>query len=117
MQSRRAFIGILAAAADVPVRLRVALVVRGVGLTFAEIERRRGLTRGTISAYVGGRQYAYPKLRKALVAEVAAAAGEDPDAVRGCLFPLEALQSAQPGANRAASASTPAKSRSDAQPT
>ncbi len=77
-------------ASEVPAPLRVPLIVRAAGLTFSAIERSRGLTRGSISSYAGGRTYAYPKLRAALVAEIAAALGESEDDVRACLFPAAA---------------------------
>ena len=81
---------ILSAAVDVPAPLRVPLLFRAADLHFAEIERQNGLGRGSISAYVNGRTYAYPRLRDAIVTGIASALDEPEDDVRAVLFPAEA---------------------------
>lgn len=78
---------ILRTAADVPLKLRLPLLVRAAGLTFAAIERDGGLAEGSVGNYSCGRQYAYPKLQAAVCSSLAVALGESEDDVRACLFP------------------------------
>jgi len=59
------------------------------GASFSEIERAQGLGRGVISSYVGGRSYAYPRLREAVVEYLSVALDVNEDELRAYLFEPE----------------------------
>lgn len=79
---------ILAAAPEViDLGLRLRYLCLAAGVSFAEIERERGLSRNSISAYVSGQLYAYPKLKRLVVEHLAEALSADPADVSAYLFP------------------------------
>jgi len=57
------------------------------GVNYSEIERACGLGRGVISSYVGGRSYAYPRLRALTADYLAIALGADGFEVYEYLWP------------------------------
>ena len=70
----------------VPQLARLPLLCRVAGTTFAEIERAEGLARGSVSAYVGGRTYLYPRLRRAIVEQLSGRLGIADEALASYLF-------------------------------
>jgi hypothetical protein len=66
---------------------RLVLLCRMAGVNYSEIERACGLGRGVISSYVGGRAYAYPRLKEAVADYLAIALGADGMDVYEYLFP------------------------------
>jgi hypothetical protein len=83
--------------AGVPQHARLLLLCRVGGTTFAEIERCQGLARGSVSAYVGGRSYLYPRLRAAIVEHLSNRLGVDGQVVAAYLFEGRRERSSQPG--------------------
>jgi hypothetical protein len=78
--------------ADLGLRLR--FLCDAAGVTFAEIERERGLAQRSVGSYASGRLYAYPKLKRLVSAHLAEALGETPDDVAAYLFPEPSLSAA-----------------------
>jgi hypothetical protein len=87
MQTHDDIRAIVAGSQDIPPELRPLLLCRAASLSYSAIEREQGLTRGSISSYVGGRQYAFPKLRDAVTAHLAQATGRNDAELRQFLFP------------------------------
>jgi hypothetical protein len=70
----------------VPREARLPLLCRVARTSFAEIERAEGLARGSVSAYLGGRTYLYPRLRYAIVKHLSDRLGIADEALNSYLF-------------------------------
>jgi transcriptional regulator with XRE-family HTH domain len=70
-------------------RSRLVLLCHSAGASYTEIERMCGLARGAISNYVGGRSYAYPRIREAVTTYLAVALDVDEAELHAYLFPDE----------------------------
>ena len=68
-------------------RERLVLLIRRAGVSYSEVERAQGLGRGVISSYLGGRSYAYPRLREAVVEYLAQMLELEEMELRAYLFP------------------------------
>jgi hypothetical protein len=66
--------------------LRLLLLTKVAGVTYTQIERETGLAERSISAYVGGRSYAFPKLKRCVSEYLAQALDADVPDVRQYLF-------------------------------
>jgi hypothetical protein len=73
-------------AVGVPQPARLPMLCRVAGTSFAEIERAEGLARGSVSAYLGGRTYLYPRLRRAIVEHLSDRLDVDDKALASYLF-------------------------------
>jgi transcriptional regulator with XRE-family HTH domain len=67
-------------------RGRLVLLCHQAGVSYTAIEQMCGLARGAISNYVGGRSYAYPRLRDAVATYRAVALDVDEAELHAYLF-------------------------------